>query len=66
MGGCILGAKECFFIGLVVYGNLKYSRDFGKWNSFVNILNHSAIALSEEEDQLKWIKNIGTGVTLSS
>ena len=32
-----------------------------EWTSFVNILNHSAITLSEDEDQLRWTKNSGPG-----
>jgi hypothetical protein len=32
-----------------------------EWNHYVNLLNHSAIKLTTEEDQLKWSKICGSG-----
>jgi hypothetical protein len=33
-----------------------------EWDKYVDMLKHSAIKLLEEEDQLKWYRNKGTGV----
>lgn len=32
-----------------------------EWNQYIKLLSHSAIKRNEDEDQLKWSKNIRTG-----